>query len=334
MDGATLKVEGSYDADTITVTRYDTTIVSSTFGTTQVTYQNVTQVQTDGYGGSLQNRMRFPLEVFDAVRAAFPADKPVWVRVSATDWVPGGFASNGYGELSPGKYGLIACVVTEFVMTFFFLFIIVGTTSKGAAMGFAGIPIGLALTVIQMVASRWLFPEAGEATDAAAVDDEDEPVVLPWQNEERSEVVERRGASGIYLRYLDDRADSIVAALRVIAESEGATIVHCAAGKDRTGVVIACALAEVGVTRDAIVEDYTRSAERIEAVYHRLGARRAYRDDLRGTDVDHHRPRATTMERTLGAVDEIHGGIPAWLRAHGWTEDDAARLRHKLVGDQ
>ena len=45
----------------------------------------------DEYGGSLENRMRFPLEVFDAVRAVFPAGKPVWVRVSATDWVPGGF---------------------------------------------------------------------------------------------------------------------------------------------------------------------------------------------------------------------------------------------------
>jgi 2,4-dienoyl-CoA reductase-like NADH-dependent reductase (Old Yellow Enzyme family) len=45
----------------------------------------------DAYGGSLENRMRFPLEVFDAVRAAFPAGKPVWVRVSATDWVDGGW---------------------------------------------------------------------------------------------------------------------------------------------------------------------------------------------------------------------------------------------------
>jgi 2,4-dienoyl-CoA reductase-like NADH-dependent reductase (Old Yellow Enzyme family) len=48
--------------------------------------------RTDAYGGSLENRMRFPLEVFDAVRAAFPADKPVWVRVSATDWVEGGWS--------------------------------------------------------------------------------------------------------------------------------------------------------------------------------------------------------------------------------------------------
>jgi 2,4-dienoyl-CoA reductase-like NADH-dependent reductase (Old Yellow Enzyme family) len=45
----------------------------------------------DAYGGSPANRMRFPLEVFDAVRAAFPADRPVWVRVSATDWVEGGW---------------------------------------------------------------------------------------------------------------------------------------------------------------------------------------------------------------------------------------------------
>jgi 2,4-dienoyl-CoA reductase-like NADH-dependent reductase (Old Yellow Enzyme family) len=46
--------------------------------------------RTDEYGGSLENRMRFPLEVFDAVRQQFPSTKPVSVRVSATDWVPGG----------------------------------------------------------------------------------------------------------------------------------------------------------------------------------------------------------------------------------------------------
>lgn len=47
--------------------------------------------RTDGYGGSLENRLRFPLEIFDAVRAAFPADRPVGVKVSATDWVEGGW---------------------------------------------------------------------------------------------------------------------------------------------------------------------------------------------------------------------------------------------------
>lgn len=66
-------------------------------------------------------------------------------------WVPNGFASNGYGDLSPGKYSLAACLITECLTTFFFVFIIVGTTSKGAAMGFAGIPIGFALVLIHLV---------------------------------------------------------------------------------------------------------------------------------------------------------------------------------------
>ena len=54
----------------------------------------------DRYGGSLESRMRFPLEVFDAVRGAFPADKPVWTRISATDWVPGGWDIEGTLALS------------------------------------------------------------------------------------------------------------------------------------------------------------------------------------------------------------------------------------------
>jgi len=51
----------------------------------------LSNVRTDAYGGNLENRMRFPLEVFDAVRVAFPAERPVWVRLSASDWVAGGW---------------------------------------------------------------------------------------------------------------------------------------------------------------------------------------------------------------------------------------------------
>ncbi len=51
----------------------------------------LSNVRTDEYGGSLENRMRFPLEVFDAMRAAWPAHKPLGIRISATDWVPGGW---------------------------------------------------------------------------------------------------------------------------------------------------------------------------------------------------------------------------------------------------
>src|SRR5712675_1223688 len=68
------------------------------------------------------------------VVGAIVAAAVLWAIASGKPgWVPGGFAANGYGDLSPGKYGLTACLITELVMSFFFLFIIVGTTSKGAA---------------------------------------------------------------------------------------------------------------------------------------------------------------------------------------------------------
>jgi aquaporin Z len=86
------------------------------------------------------------------VIAAIVAAAILWVIASSQPgWVPGRFAANGYGDLSPGKYGLGACFITEVVMTFFFLFVIIGSTSRGAAAGFAGIPIGLALTLIHLV---------------------------------------------------------------------------------------------------------------------------------------------------------------------------------------
>jgi len=63
----------------------------------------------------------------------------------------GGFASNGYGEHSPGSYSLLAAFVTEIVMTFMFLIVILGATHTRAPVGFAGLAIGLALTLIHLI---------------------------------------------------------------------------------------------------------------------------------------------------------------------------------------
>jgi len=63
----------------------------------------------------------------------------------------GGFASNGYGEHSPGGYSMNAALVTEVVMTFMFLIVILGATHARAPVGFAGIAIGLALTLIHLI---------------------------------------------------------------------------------------------------------------------------------------------------------------------------------------
>ena len=67
------------------------------------------------------------------------------------DFTAGGFASNGYAELSPGGYGLVAALIAETVLTAFFLLIILGSTSKAAPAGFAPLAIGLGLTLIHLI---------------------------------------------------------------------------------------------------------------------------------------------------------------------------------------
>jgi aquaporin Z len=63
----------------------------------------------------------------------------------------GGFASNGYGDLSPGKYSLVSCLIMEVVATFFFLMVVMGSTAANAPGGFAPIAIGFALTLIHLI---------------------------------------------------------------------------------------------------------------------------------------------------------------------------------------
>lgn len=83
---------------------------------------------------------------------AVVAASALFVIASGTDgWTAGGFASNGFGELSPGGYSLQAVLVAETLLTAFFLLIILGATSAGAAPGFAPLAIGLGLTLIHLV---------------------------------------------------------------------------------------------------------------------------------------------------------------------------------------
>jgi aquaporin Z len=101
--------------------------------------------------GRCANQHVIPYIVAQVVGAIVAAAVLYFIASGKAGWVPNGFASNGYGDLSPGKYSLAACFVMEVLATFFFLFIIIGTTSKGAAEGFAGIPIGLALVLIHLI---------------------------------------------------------------------------------------------------------------------------------------------------------------------------------------
>jgi protein-tyrosine phosphatase len=165
-----------------------------------------------------------------------------------------------------------------------------------------------------------LFPERSRAAAGEV------PDVPPWEKRP----VTGRGFSGLYLGFLAERADSVLAALRMIAYREGATLVHCTAGKDRTGTVVALALADAGVEREAIVADYAASADHFDELMKRLGASTGTRELALAAAV-RHRPKAITMERFLDALTEEAGGVQPWLTAHGWTEEDHAALQHKLL---
>ena len=107
---------------------------------------------------------------------------------------------------------------------------------------------------------RSLYPRSGGNTDLDADSVNLWPPTGPslWPDEPR--VVQA------YLSYVTARPDSIAASIRTIASARGAVLVHCAAGKDRTGMVVALALDAAGVDRGAIASDYLATAERIDAI--------------------------------------------------------------------
>ena len=169
-----------------------------------------------------------------------------------------------------------------------------------------------------------LLPEAGRRTDVEAADS-----VLPTAFPSDPGTWDLTGLH--YTHYLSRRPDSVLAALRAIAYASGATVAHCAAGKDRTGVITAMALSVAGVDRDAIVADYVATGERLEAVLHRLRASPTYAADLDGSSIDEHLPRPEAMQTLLGYLDQECAGPLGWLARHGWTARDAEALQTRLL---
>lgn len=171
---------------------------------------------------------------------------------------------------------------------------------------------------------RSLYPDSGGGTDL------DADTVNLWRQAGQNEAPEESPVVRAYMSYLRRRPDSIVGSLRAIARAQGAVLVHCAAGKDRTGVVVALALDAVGVDRRAIVADYLATAERIDALMTRLVSSSTYRAELQGQQARALAPVSGTMERLLELVDERFGGSAAWLRKHSLADHDLEGLHRRL----
>jgi protein-tyrosine phosphatase len=168
-----------------------------------------------------------------------------------------------------------------------------------------------------------VLPEVGSTTDMIA------EALLTKADHDKSRYPDDP-VCGHYLGYLEDRPDQIVAALRSIARSPGAALVHCAAGKDRTGVVVALALTVAGVRPQDVVNDYAASGDRAEAIVARLRRSRTYARDIDSKPVTAHRVRAETMAAFLEQMGSRYGGVPRWLTDHGFGPEDLRLLRAKM----
>jgi protein-tyrosine phosphatase len=179
-----------------------------------------------------------------------------------------------------------------------------------------------------------LYPDGTMFVDKSESSDEtDEPAAnVGLLSEAEEETVDGRPAFvAHYLRYLQLRPESILAAFRAVAEP-GGTIVHCAAGKDRTGVVVALILSAVGVPAESIAADYAATELQIEAIAAHL--RRSTSDIYSREMAKSERippPSTELMLTVLEAVEQDFGGVDGWLSSQGWTDADARRLRQQLL---
>ena len=137
-----------------------------------------------------------------------------------------------------------------------------------------------------------VLPEAGSATDAAT------DALLTRADRDRSRYP-ADPICGHYLGYLEDRPDQVAAALRSVAQAQGAALVHCAAGKDRTGVVVAVALSAAGVRRAGRDRRLRRDGRADRAILRPPAQVTDIRDDISGEPADVQRPRPRD-----------HGGVP------------------------
>jgi protein-tyrosine phosphatase len=153
---------------------------------------------------------------------------------------------------------------------------------------------------------------------------------LPWAEKVTPTIQVDDPSASFYLSHLVDRPDSVLASLRALGRAPGATLVHCAAGKDRTGTIVALALRLADADPQAVVDDYAASSDRMHQIVNKLATSDTYRDNVLSRPLSDHLTKAETMQRVLDYIDAEFGSVPRLLGRYGWDSDDTAAIRRKL----
>jgi hypothetical protein len=145
------------------------------------------------------------------------------------------------------------------------------------------------------------------------------------------------GLAALYLAMLSDAGEQFARIATVTATEPAPVLLHCAAGKDRTGVAVAVLLAAVGVTDEEIVADYVLTQDNMDGVVERFQAAGTFKgkEDVIARLLEERPEMLTAPAAAIREVLDVlraAGGAAAWLRAQGVTEETLDRLRDRLVG--
>jgi protein-tyrosine phosphatase len=134
-----------------------------------------------------------------------------------------------------------------------------------------------------------------------------------------------------YLGLMEIAREPIARVIEKLALSKGGAIYHCAAGKDRTGVISAVLLGALGVSNDLIVADYALSSENLDAIIDRLVNMKGYAHTVEDLPADTLHARPETMQTVVATIDTNYGSMAGYLCDIGVTDETLALLRSKCL---
>lgn len=155
-----------------------------------------------------------------------------------------------------------------------------------------------------------------------------------FDGEVRSEDRERAAQISLADRYVflaEFAGEPIARVITTIAAADAGAVFHCAAGKDRTGVISAILLGLLGVPDDVIVADYVATRENLDAIVDRLSALEGYRAMLAALPPDTMHANPETMVEFLERLRAAHRSVEVYARHAGVTADAISRLRGRLL---
>jgi hypothetical protein len=155
---------------------------------------------------------------------------------------------------------------------------------------------------------------------------------IPLLEGMRGEASEQDGLTALYQAIIAGAAKKLVEVFRIAVRTEGAVLIHCAAGKDRTGIASALLLSAAGVRPDSIVTDYTRTDRNMLRVLQRLNVLDRLPPGVADSSVEELLAAPVhAIESVLARFDEYQDAAAGWLTAQGVTEVEIADWRERFL---